>query len=200
MFLILFLLIVASGCGEAKTTGDEITSDKIEESVEESIEEESDPNKKTGIVTGSDGKRYISKEGLNIITSPPLEGAEAVAWQHFKLRGEQKYDESLELMTGFIKEDRAEGYGRKLHEEVVGAKFLRMSDITSIAPEESEVEGAYDYRVLYTELDFSLRGEIDPENTDMRNGKNHYAVHLIQEKEESDWKIVLLGGSPPLEQ
>ncbi|ARU60636.1 hypothetical protein CBW65_05710 [Tumebacillus avium] len=153
----------------------------------------------TGMKMGADGQLYLSKNGLQILTTPPESGPEEVAWRFFKLRGEQKYDEAVELLGGYLYPNYKNEPSRNVLMEVTASKFVRAADITKIAPVEGETDGAFARKVIYLEMNFKLRGIMSPESTDMRDGLNHYAVHLIQEKEGDPWKIVLLGGCPWLE-
>ncbi|WP_058300862.1 hypothetical protein [Gorillibacterium timonense] len=152
-----------------------------------------------------DGKSsYISKEGLDIHTEPPTEGPALIAWKWFKCRGEQNYDEALTTLQGYRKKTGLYSlYALKSQEvylkEVKGAKLIRWADVTAIAPKEGEDEGAKDYKVIYMELDFKVRGKLTPAQTDMHNGLNQYAVHLVQMNDGDPWEISLLGGAPLME-
>jgi hypothetical protein len=152
-----------------------------------------------GIHNGPDGGLEIVKEGLNILTTPPTEGPEEVAWRFFRLRSEGKYEEAGQLLTGTVKGQYVDEPNQTYLREVTHAEFERLADITEIAPQEQETAGAFQRHVVYIEMNFTLRGAVPASNTKMRNGLNYYAIHLVQATKDGPWKIALLGGSPPLQ-
>ncbi|ARU60377.1 hypothetical protein CBW65_04330 [Tumebacillus avium] len=203
-FVLALVIILITGCGEA---GEFSPAEGQQEQPEAVPAPPSNPSSPTtpptsapaGMKMGTDGQLYLSKNGLQILTTPPDSGPEEVAWRFFKLRGEQKYDEAVELLSGYIYPKYKNEPTRNVLVEVIASEFVRAADITEIAPVEGETDGAFARKVIYLEMNFQLRGTLSPESTDMRNGLNRYAVHLIQEKEGAPWKIVLLGGCPWLE-
>lgn len=198
--LILGITMALSGCGskEPISTHENQSGETSPKSRPEPIQQEA-PEKEKPRMYKKDGKMFLSKEGVTIRTEPPMEGPEEVAWRFFKLQGEKKYEEAVELLSGYTYNQLKDEPDQKYLREVIDSEFVRVADITEYAPFERETEGAFDRRVIYIEVNFKLRGAIPPDKTGMRNGLNHFAVHLIQPQQDAEWKIVLLGGSPWLE-
>ncbi|ASS73733.1 hypothetical protein CIG75_01255 [Tumebacillus algifaecis] len=198
MHSVLLLLIAGAfvvGCGSEDTT-----SDPQYQPAQQSSDESEEPAKLPPAESTPYVVPKLPKQGLTIVTAPPIDGPEEVAWRFFKLKGEQKYEEALELLGGYLYGSYKDEPEQIFLREVIHSEFVRAADVTSLAPREGETRDAFDYRVIYVEVNFKLRGKLTPEQTDMRNGLNHYAVHLIQKEQGSPWEIVLLGGSPWLEE
>jgi hypothetical protein len=193
----LVILMLSSGCG----TDANPASTQSNSKPQNLQQEKNEPLQVTpkGIIKKPDGTLALSKAGLSIRTTPATEGPEEVAWRFFKLENEQNYEEAAKLLTGYFYHSLYDEPGQKYLKEIIGAEFIRSADITSIAPRENETADAYDYRVIYIEVNLKLRGAIPPDQTGYRNGFKNFAVHLIQAKQGDPWKIVLLGGSPTLE-
>ncbi|MDO3411409.1 hypothetical protein QWJ34_16705 [Saccharibacillus sp. CPCC 101409] len=158
-----------------------------------------------GMQFDENGSPYLSKQGLEVFTNPPAEEAAKAAWDYFSLSGQHKYDDALRLLQGYDTDDPASLYakytdaGSVYLKEITGANLIRWADITQIAPKETEDEGAYAYKVIYLEMDFTTRGALTAEQTDIHDGINIYSVHVRQEQAGGDWKIGLFAGAPPLE-
>lgn len=195
-------LLFLSGCGKSN-------QDAINETV---VAGQTSNNESRGILPhegyNTDGKYVIFKDGLDIHTTEPTEGVAAVAWEFFKLRGQQQYEEALKYLKGYGTDALTNslyadyvGEGRVYLEEVMGAKLLRWTDITQVVAKESEDEGSYVYKVIYLEMEFVTRGKLgEPDHpSSIMNGVNIYAVHVVQMEENGPWIISLLGGCPPLE-
>lgn len=197
--------MLLSACDTAKEgiSGDQASSpaSKPASSVVQTVE----PSVPEGLKV-VEGQTVISKKGLKINTVKPTEGAAKVAWDFFRLRGEQKYDEAVKVLYGSRDKDNLKIYGQWASKpddpyliEVIGADFVRWADITSFAPKEGEDEGTAHYKVIYIEVNLKVRGKLTENETDMRNGLNRYAIHVVQEKEGDPWEISLVGGAPWME-
>ncbi|KLU63105.1 hypothetical protein CEB3_c05250 [Peptococcaceae bacterium CEB3] len=159
-----------------------------------------------GMFSNDGGKTfYLSLTGLTVHTDPPTEGAAKVAWDFYSYQGKQEYDKALLCLRGhkhhntMIYDGLTGKEGTLYLKEVIGANLIRWSDITGIVSKEQEDEGAYQYKVIYLELNLKLRGKLTKEETYMRNGLNCVAVHVIKEKEGDPWEIVLETGTPWME-
>lgn len=195
-------LLLLSGCGNLNQGA----SNEIAAEGQVSSNETSGIQPHEGL--NSNGKYVIFKDGLDIFTTEPTEGAAEVAWEFFKLRGQQQYDEALKYLKGSETDTSTYSLytdyaseGNIYLKEVIGAKLLRWTDITQVVSKESEDVGAYDYKVIYLEMEFVTRGKLGgPDHpSSIKNGVNIYAVHVVQMKENGPWIISLLGGCPSLE-
>lgn len=195
-----FCLFFLSGCTHKNQ---DVTNAKASVGQTTNTESSAQP---TGMGFNKDGTTFLYKSGLDIYNTEPTIGAADVAWKFFKLRGQQHYDEALKYLQGYGSDDltslhaKYTNEGRIYLEEVIESKLLRWTDITKIAPKEHEDENVYDYKVIYLEMEFKTRGKLGGSHpTDMKDGINIYAVHVMQAKEHDPWVISMLGGAPPLE-
>ncbi|QWU15209.1 hypothetical protein SAMN04487895_108137 [Paenibacillus sophorae] len=204
----LILIILLTSCEAKPSTQNFNSQNTVSDSSAEvngNTLSDSNDNKPLGVQYNADGTTYLSKRGLNVYATPPTEGAAKAAWEYYALCNDQKYDEASKLLDGYGTDDKTlvyfnyTGEGRPYLEEVIGAKLIRWADITEVAPKEAEDEGAAAYKVIYLEMDFKTRGKLTPQQTDMKNGLNIYAIHVRQNEKGGPWKISMFGGAPKME-
>ncbi|WP_433942856.1 hypothetical protein [Paenibacillus sp. SN-8-1] len=204
--LTLLTCVMLSGCGTGEKQSNHDIASKVNIPASTvTASQPVTPSVPKGDIMNS-RSNYMSKEGLQIFTTPPTEGPAKVAWDYIRLLGEQKYDEALLLLDGSDTKDNMKiwaEFGSKLNDpyliEVIGSSFVRWTDFTDIAFKETEDNGAIEYKIIYLEVNLKLRGKLTEEQNAFRNGLNRFAIHVVKYKENGPWRISLLGGAPPLE-
>lgn len=204
--VLLLTCVLLSGCSTGDKQSNHEAANKVNTpSTKVTSSQPVNPSVPKGLIMNSDSN-YMSKEGLQIFTTPPTEGPAKVAWDYMKLLGKQKYDEALLLLDGSDTKDNMKiwaEFGSKPNDpyliEIIGSSFVRWTDITDINSKETEDNGAIEYKIIYLEVNLKLRGKLTEEQTAFRNGLNRFAIHVVKYKKDGPWRISLIGGTPWLE-